>query len=190
MEDDVHIPLNTNSNNWSMVVIRDNSDYSVFPPINHENLQIFSHPQPQQHDDPIPESPPSPSGSDTWGLFSLSPFNSHVRKGGDFVLWMTMGFDILRSKLLAMVSSFRNRASHRWALSSIGVVMSCWIFMRFWCWLRKRRRRSLTLTQNEIRLMNIIKDKDEIIAQLTHQIAQMNEILITRHKALAAKVVE
>ncbi|XP_019451546.1 PREDICTED: uncharacterized protein LOC109353656 [Lupinus angustifolius] len=183
-------PLNPNS----MVLIRDFNDFSVFPPNNHENLQIFSH----HHS--IPESTSSPSSSSSFSSFSpsdsdsLSPFNSQLRRGADFVAWMSLGIHILRSKLYAIVSSFRNCDSERRVVSSIGVpagvvVMLCWIMMRFWWWVRKWRKKR-NFKRNEIRLRNIIKEKDEIIAKLLHQIAQMNEILIARHKALAAKIVD
>ncbi|KAE9602196.1 hypothetical protein Lal_00049531 [Lupinus albus] len=189
-DDDDNDPLNSNS----MVMIRDSNDYSVFPPNNHENLQIFS----QNHS--IPESTSSPSSSSSFSSFSLSdsdslsPFNSQLRRGADFVAWMSVGLQILRFKFYAIISSFRNSASERRVVSSIGVpagvvIMSCWIMMRLWWWVSKLRKKR-SFKQNEIRLMNIIKEKDEIIAKLLHQIAQMNEILIARHKALAAKIVD
>ncbi|XP_020228037.1 uncharacterized protein LOC109809204 [Cajanus cajan] len=128
----------------------------VFPPINHENLQILS----LDSDQHVPHSPPSPQ-----------PVNSHLRG------WIGMGFHILRSK----ISSLRKRGAI-WSIgvSAAALLMSCWIIGT----IRKKR----TLTPNEARLINIIKDKDGKIAQLLHQIAEMNKILIDRHKALAAKV--
>ncbi|XP_061346674.1 uncharacterized protein LOC133292288 [Gastrolobium bilobum] len=194
VDNDDYVLPNRNSNDCSMVVIHDKKDYSIFPPINHENLQILSNQF-------VPQSPPSSSSSssssssecscstfdsDLRGLSSSSsPFDSRVRKGRDFIGLMSVSLEILGSKLFAMVSSFRNRAcADRGAFWSIGVpaaaiVMSCWIIMLT----RKKRR-------NETRLINIIKEKDGRIAQLLHQIAQMNEILIAHHKSVAAKVVE
>ncbi|CAL0307195.1 unnamed protein product [Lupinus luteus] len=183
-------PLNFNS----MVLIRDTNEFSVFPPNNHENLQIFS------NHNSIHESTSSPSSSSSSSSFSpsdsdsVSPFNSQLRKGAHFVAWMSFGIHILRSKLYAIVSSFRNSASERRVVSSIGVpagvvVMLCWIVMRFWWWVRKWRKKR-SFKQNQIRLINTIKEKDEIIAKLLNQIAQMNELLIARHKALAAKAVD
>ncbi|KAJ1421859.1 putative transmembrane protein [Sesbania bispinosa] len=95
-----------------------------------------------------------------------------------------MGLQILRSKLFAAVSSFRSRRGAFWSFGAL--ITSCWIVMVILVRKKKNRR----LTPNETRLMNIIKGKDGRIAQLLHQIAQMNQILIDRHKALAAKVVE
>ncbi|KAK7292191.1 hypothetical protein RIF29_07959 [Crotalaria pallida] len=161
----VHAPLNNNNTNSnSMVVIRDDDECSVFPPINHENLQILSQPQPSPSQSPSPSSSSSstlssfsPSDSDASPSLSPSNANAHrLTRGSDFVAWMGMGLTILRSKLFAIVSSFRNRgASQRRALSSFGLPAGA-----------------------------------VVITQLLHQIAQMNEILIARHKALAAKVVE
>lgn len=122
----------------------------LFPPIDHENLQIASQ---------TPPSPPSPQ-----------PFDSRLRG------WISISFHILRSKL----SSLMQRGPI-WSigLPSAALLMSCWIFISI--------RKKITLTPNEARLVNIIKDKDRKIAKLLHQIAQMNEILIDRHKALVAK---
>ncbi|XP_027333267.1 uncharacterized protein LOC113848086 [Abrus precatorius] len=170
---------------WSMVVIHDDEkDAFVFPPINHENLQI------PQHSSSSSPSSFSSSDSDLWTpSSSSSSFDSQISKGGDFVGWMSIGVQILRSKLLAAFSSFRNCAADRGTIWSFWVpaaalLMSCWVAVKKW----KRRRR--ILTPNETRLINIIKEKDGKIAQLLHQIAQMNKLLIDRHKALAAKVVE
>ncbi|ESW27279.1 hypothetical protein PHAVU_003G188100 [Phaseolus vulgaris] len=107
-----------------------------------------------------PKSPPS-----------SSPFHSRIRG------WTSIALQMLRSKL----SSFRNRGP----IWSIGVpaaalLMFCWIIVA----IRKKR----TLTPNEARLITIVNKKERKIAQLLNQIAQMNEILINRHKALAAKV--
>ncbi|XP_057416005.1 uncharacterized protein LOC130710677 [Lotus japonicus] len=163
-----------------MVIIHDINDCAVFPPINHENLSNQDTPQ-------SPSPPPSSSSSssclttdsDTW-------VDPHVRKGGDFTGWVSFGFQFLRSKL----SSFWNRGAAFWLigwLPAAAVVFSCWILVMM---AKKNRRRRRSLTPNETRLINIITEKDGRIAQLLNQIAQMNEILIARHKALAAKVVE
>ncbi|TKY55070.1 hypothetical protein E2542_SST19484 [Spatholobus suberectus] len=143
-----------NPNDWS---IHDNKDALVFPPINHENLQILS----PDSDHATPSSSPS-------------PFHSQLRG------WISIALQMLRSKL----SSFKERG----AIWSIGVpaaalLLSC-------CWIIITIRKNRTLTPNEARLINIVKDKDTKIAQLLHQIAQMNEILIDRHKALATKLGE
>ncbi|KAK7265821.1 hypothetical protein RJT34_33445 [Clitoria ternatea] len=169
----------------------DNKDTYLFPPINHENLHV-----PSSSDLITPHSSSSSSSSsssfdsssfssdsDTWTPSSSSPpFDSQLRKGPEFIGWMNMGVQILCSKLFALFSPFRNR-THRGAIWSIGMLLvSCWILMTM-----KRRRKKKRLTPNEARLINIIKEKDGKIAQLLHQIAQMNEILVDRHRELAAK---
>lgn len=142
--------------------IDDNKEDLVFPPIDHENLKIVS------ADSDSPVTPSSESSSP-----SRSTFNPHLRG------WISISLRMLRSK----ICSFTNRAPI-WSIGfpAAALLMSCWIIIT----LRKKR----SLTSNEVRLINIIKDKDRKIAQLLHQIAQMNEILIDRHKALAAKVVQ
>ncbi|KAG4942935.1 hypothetical protein GLYMA_17G102500v4 [Glycine max] len=94
--------------------------------------------------------------------------------------WISIPLHILHSKL----SSFRLRGPiWSFGLPAAALLMSCWILIA----IRKNKR---TLTPNEARLINIINNKDRKIAKLLHQIAQMNEILIDRHKALAAKVMK
>lgn len=97
----------------------------LFPPIDHENLQIASQ---------TPPSPPSPQ-----------PFDSRLRG------WISISFHILRSKL----SSLMQRGPI-WSigLPSAALLMSCWIFISI--------RKKITLTPNEARLVNIIKDKDRV----------------------------
>ncbi|XP_028763547.1 uncharacterized protein LOC114721835 [Neltuma alba] len=191
----------------SMVVIRDirqHNDCSVFPPVNHENLHISS--LSHQCDDisisPSPssissssfsrsESSFSPSDTDACGISSSLPSDSPVEKIDGFNGWMRIGLKTLRWKLFAMINSYRNFASNRSVILSIGpavstVILAWWICIRVWCWLKERRRRK----QRENHLMTIIKEKDKRIAQLLERIMQMNEVLIDRHKALAAKLAE
>ncbi|RDX80138.1 hypothetical protein CR513_39348, partial [Mucuna pruriens] len=149
---------NPNPNDWS---IHHNKDDLIFPPIEHENLKISSSDSDSDSDsdEHIPQSPPP-------------PFHSQLRG------WTAFALQMLRSKL----SSFRNTGPFwSFGLPAAALLISFWIIIST---IRKKK----TLTSNELRLINIIKDKDWKIAQLLHQIAQMNEILIDRHKALAAKV--
>ncbi|PNY03418.1 hypothetical protein L195_g026748 [Trifolium pratense] len=187
------IPVIANPNESPMVVINDKkNDFSIFPPINHENLNLFTNHQipPQlQPQSPPSCSPPSFSTSDCETCGEYSPqLDSTLRKGGDFIGWLCIGFQILRSKFVSAVSSCRNRggAIRSFGLPAVTVVFIVMMLMRR----KKNRRRNRNLTPNESRLVQIIMEKDGKIAQLLHQIAQMNEMLIERHKALAAKVVK
>ncbi|KAI4343907.1 hypothetical protein L6164_011202 [Bauhinia variegata] len=190
---------NTKSREGSMLVVRefqDRNENLVFPPINHENLHISSNSHQFEY---ITESPSSssssssvssfsPSETDTWVLPSPTPSDSLVRKNGHFAGWMGIGLEVLCSKAVAVVTSFRNYSINKAAIRSIGpaasvVLLSWWIYIQVWRWLRRRRRQT-----REKHLMTIINQKDERIAQLLHQIAQMNEILIARHRALASKL--
>lgn len=187
VDDRVVVPVNANQNEFPMVIITDNKDeFSIFPPINHENLQLLTNQQiPQSKSPPSPSF--SPSDCDAWEecLSLSSPFDSSLRKGCDFIGWLSIGFQILRSKLVSAVSSFRNRGGTNW---SFGLRAATVVFIVM-VLIRRRKNGRRTLTPNESRLMQIIMEKEGKISQLLHQIAQMNEILIDRHKALAAKVV-
>ncbi|XVF50077.1 hypothetical protein PTKIN_Ptkin04bG0065500 [Pterospermum kingtungense] len=169
---------------WSMVVIRDSlphSDHSVFPPINHENLHHQIQQQPQQHN-PLSVSTLSPP-SDSAGV---TP-SSTARGIGE---WLGIGIQILRAKIvsLACYFGFRNgtigRAfpSFRGIINVAAVVLLWWLCKR----VRWRSRRKESVEQ----LKMIIKEKDEKIVGLLNQIAQMNQVLVARHKALASKLAD
>ncbi|KAE8124383.1 hypothetical protein FH972_019277 [Carpinus fangiana] len=191
---------------WSMVLIRDSpahGDCSVFPPVNHENLHIPSHSQPcEEQQNPLSPSSssstsPSLSSSSSFTLSSslspsdsfdsdslpAPPSDSRVKKAGEVTSWIGIGLEVFRCKVVAVVSSFRNYVAYnRGAFRSFGpvaavVALVVWtLFMRY----RRRRRRAETVG----RLVQIIKEKDEKITQLLHQIAQMNEVLLARHRDL------
>ncbi|KAI4335959.1 hypothetical protein L6164_014549 [Bauhinia variegata] len=168
---------NTKLQQGSMVVIRDFQDYDenfVFPPSNHENLHINSNSHQFEH---IPESPSSsstscssssstfsPSETDMWGLPSPPPPPSDflVRKNSYSTGWMGNGLEILRSKIVAMFTPFRNYSANKADICSIGpaasaVLMSWWMCIQVWRWLRRRRRQT-----REDHLMTVIKQKDEV----------------------------
>ncbi|CAI8595175.1 unnamed protein product [Vicia faba] len=96
---------------------------------------------------------------------------------------MSIGFQISRSKFFSAVSSIRNPGG---AIRSYGLPAAMVVIIVLMLMKRKESRRNLT--PNQSRLLQIILEKDGKIAQLLHQIAQMNEILIDSHKALAGKV--
>ncbi|XP_062116649.1 uncharacterized protein LOC133830646 [Humulus lupulus] len=181
----------------SMVVIRDSlpkNEFSVFPPTNHENLHFT-----EEQEDPF--SPPpqsstlsfssslsssfSPSDSDASDPESPLASDSRIKISGDSTCWMGIGFGVLLSKLRRFASSaFGGNGAMRWCAWSFAsgagiaaVVVMLWSFI-----IRARLRR------RQENLMLIIKKKDEKINKLLHQIAQLNEVLIARHKLLASKV--
>ncbi|CAA7026954.1 unnamed protein product [Microthlaspi erraticum] len=56
-----------------------------------------------------------------------------------------------------------------------------------WWWMRVRSRRKRLNGETTDRLRDVIKEKDERIVQLLHQIAQMNELLIKHHKDIVSR---
>ncbi|KAF7806219.1 uncharacterized protein G2W53_038380 [Senna tora] len=175
-----HTLWKTQLQECSMVVIRDSqhhNDHSVFPPINHENLQIPSHsiqyfnlpesPSSSSSSSSVYSSLPSDADADAWVPSSSPPPNSQLRKTGDFAEWMSIGLEILSSKAFAVVTSLRNSAANRGAIWSIGsaaaaLVMSWWMCVQFWSWLRRRSRRH---THGGNHLTAIVKQKDEMIGE-------------------------
>lgn len=160
-----------------MVVISDSKDdYSVFPPINHENLNLLTNHQmsfslSQSQSQSQSQSPPSSSSSDCHmsGEYSSlpPPLDSSLRKGGDFIGWMSIGFQILRSKFFSAVSSFRNPGG---AIRSYGLPAAIVVIIIVMLMKRKESRRNLT--PNESRLLQIIMEKDGV---------RSNSITLTLH---------
>ncbi|XP_015883414.3 uncharacterized protein LOC107419190 [Ziziphus jujuba] len=184
-------PHQTHFKHSSMVLIRDSlnhNDCSVFPPINHENL----HPIPLQEQRPLSpslsSSSSSPLASSSSSSFSPSdaeysdpesplPLETRVQKPGSKAnTWVGFGFEVLRSKLLAFASSF---IGYRWGIQSFGSTFVGIIGMAMMMWslyMRSRQRRSRE------KLMQLVKQKDQKIFQLLHQIAELNEVLVAHHR--------
>ncbi|XVE56891.1 hypothetical protein DITRI_Ditri04bG0046800 [Diplodiscus trichospermus] len=170
---------------WSMVVIKDSlshSDLSVFPPINHENLHHQIQQQQQQK-----HNPPSTSTlllpSDASDVIPSSP----DRRIGE---WLRIGFAILRAKIVSLACYFGYKngsigmtfRSFRGVIDLAAAVLFWWFCKRLW----RRRCRKESVEQ----LKMIIKEKDEKIVGLLNQIAEMNQVLVARHKALASKLTD
>ena len=169
---------------WSMVVIRDSpthDDCSIFPPINHENLPISE--QNEQH----PLSPPSSSSSSSSPSSSSPPPNpfssssslssspsdstasdpqpapppsdSRMKRAGEVTRWIGVGLEVIRCKVFALVSSFRNYDATKgafWSFSPVAAAAA--VFWMLFMQARRRRRRM----ESKGRLMQAIKEKDEV----------------------------
>ncbi|XP_022768798.1 uncharacterized protein LOC111312620 [Durio zibethinus] len=169
---------------WSMVMIRDSvshNDLSVFPPINHENLHHQIQEQQQQQIPPIKSTllPPSDASD-------VVP-SSTDRGIGE---WLGIGLQILRAKIVSLACYFgyRNGTIGRAFLSVRGVIgVAAVVLLWSFC---KRVRRRQRRKESMLQLKTIIKEKDEKIAGLLNQIAQMNQVLVARHKALVSKLTD
>ncbi|XP_030939293.1 uncharacterized protein LOC115964107 [Quercus lobata] len=195
---------------WSMVVIRDSpthDDCSIFPPINHENLPISEqHPLSPSSSSSSSSSPssssPLPNPFSSSSSLSSSPSdstasdpqpapppssNSQVKRAGEMTRWIGVGLEVIRCKVFALVSSFRNYDAIKgafWPFSPVAAAAAAAVFWMLFMQARQRRRRM----ESKGRLMQAIKEKDEKITQLLHQIAQMNEVLVARHRDLTSKM--
>ncbi|KAL1215072.1 hypothetical protein V5N11_007650 [Cardamine amara subsp. amara] len=178
----------------SMVSIRESTDFAkddlaIFPPINHENLYINRFKSPSESSSPSSSS--SRLSDSSSSSSSLSPSDSDeqfefYRKPSDTVAkssrWKSiLEIDIVQGwwKLLLarVLSKFHNLVSRNSLCSFSKTLRSFYsvIVIVIWWWKRNRNRRR----KGELaHLRDTIKEKDERIAQLLHQIAQMNELLI------------
>lgn len=160
-----------------------NDDVSVFPPVNHENLQIPSHPTRDQRKQQDPSTKSSSS-------LSLPPsdFSADSSKEVKLVIgWLDFGLEILRAKIMSAYSWFCNDGESRRVFDSFGPVAGVAVLVLWW-WLCRRIKRGRRARESVEHLKLIIKEKDEKISKLLHQIAQMNEVLVARHKVLASKL--
>lgn len=187
---------------------------SVFPPSNHENLLVPSGPCDEQRSPcsilpPSSDLLPSPSqfftsssssssSSSCSSSFSPSdvdeelqeeprPSDSAVQVGepGRATWLLRLGFRVWGSKVFGAMSSFFGRGAARGGLFWLSVASAAaalwWVCARFRL-LRLRHRERVD------GLMRVVKERDEKIAHLLHQIAQMSEVLLSRHKALISKL--
>ncbi|GER41973.1 myb domain protein 3r-3 [Striga asiatica] len=196
---------------WPMVSIRNHQDDDdgggsyppiIFPPINHENLQIHTEKSPisqkllqisadcrqpsfsdyDSHSDsdssssssefsPSYSSPSSPSPLP--GFSDLAPASAAVSPGRWIDSWSetlrAKGNSIVRIIWTNLLGSSRGTVL---AFRSAALAAALFAFLYF------RRRRT---DGNSLRLVGIIKEKDEKINQLLDQISRMNQILLALH---------
>ncbi|KAK4775319.1 hypothetical protein SAY86_010254 [Trapa natans] len=199
----------------SLVMIREKkSEWNVFPPSNHENLQVLSGISKEEEDEeernnsyssftpPSSDSLSSPSRSSITS-FSSSSFppledgdeasigateesdsKIKVREAGYVSGWWRIWFGILRSKMLGIIGwplGCRNTAMTvtfpPYFPTSMKVLGLLYWLIRLQRWWSRRNR-------DEERLTRLIKEKDQKIAHLLNQIAQMNDLLIQRNTEL------
>ncbi|KDP31287.1 hypothetical protein JCGZ_11663 [Jatropha curcas] len=185
----------THSKQWSVVVIKDSSstpttdagdDFSVFPPSNHENLTPSHFNSESKH-----QSPPSPSSPVSPFSFLPSDFDPSPQPPPAVSLlpkWWGFAVQILRSRIANIGSYFGcNNGDKRsfWSFGNVALAVTVVLW-----WLCMRVRRKWQRRKSVGHLMQIISDKDKQIMQLLNQIAQMNELLLTRHKVKASKLAD
>ncbi|CAA2963255.1 Hypothetical predicted protein [Olea europaea subsp. europaea] len=195
---------------WSMVAIRDYGDDNkhptiIFPPINHENLQISKDTHRVHGESSITSSPyndeysesdsysysDSDSNSNSSATFSpsdssaasasLSSRSPKARSAGDISLWFDSWVEILRSKVNNSMSLIWNnlastmRAALTFRSAAVAAMLLMFLYFR-----QRRRLRAQEDSTNQ--LIRIIKEKDEKINRLLDQIAGMNQALLAFHR--------
>uniref|UniRef100_A0A6N2LJF1 Uncharacterized protein n=1 Tax=Salix viminalis TaxID=40686 RepID=A0A6N2LJF1_SALVM len=169
------------SREWEMVAFEDNrnhrqADLSIFPPNNHEGLQI---PQPPPESQTIPGQPCSSSvsnvkaekiaGSASMPEGERNGIGKLLRSGGFWIASRVHYYVIYRG-------GFRSIAS----LSVLAAAVLIFSKFRRWSnWIQEERQNHLILR---------LKEKDQTISQLSLQIAQMKEMLLSRRKVAVIRV--
>lgn len=168
---------------WEMVALGDNKNHlqadppCIFPPSNHEGLQI---PQPPPEPQTNPVQPCSSAvcnvkAEKIAGSDSMAP---QVERNG-------IG-KLLRSGGLWIASRIHYYVIYRGGFRSIAsltvLVAAVSLFSRFrrWSkWIQEERKNHLILR---------LKEKDQTISQLSLEIAQMKEMLLSRRKVAVIRV--
>ncbi|XP_058228358.1 uncharacterized protein LOC131336503 [Rhododendron vialii] len=165
----------------------------VFPPINHEGLHLSS---PHKPSPSLPNHPdnntnqqvhnsPCSSGEENGFLWvSQRAAGTGSGGGGEVARWVSVGFELLRSRVTCIASSLCNFAGFggvNWSVGCaarmVAAVLVWWLFAV----VRRRRRDSRVRRESRDQMIRVIKEKDEKISQLLHQIAQMNQLLLALH---------
>ncbi|XAR50020.1 hypothetical protein NMG60_11004230 [Bertholletia excelsa] len=170
---------------WDPLFHEENDSSVVFPPSNHEGLHVSSTPSlsGSNHDDHQQED-------DHTFLYSQSEENelcppAPLDGGCEVARFVGFCFEFLRSRVNCFLSSLRHYFSlgraHRSFSSAAGVAM---VLLLWWFYVAVRRRiqRSRVHRESRDQLILRIKEKDEKINQLLHQIAQMNQLLLALHR--------
>ncbi|KAL6559522.1 hypothetical protein OROGR_004639 [Orobanche gracilis] len=191
---------------WSMVAIRNLQDEccnNPFPPINHENLQISTDPQPPNanqipHIHAVTQQPSfsdsdSVSISDSNSVSSFSPSDSspfrssplfpnhRSRPAIDAAEWFYSWMEMLYSKVSSLVRLyFRSFTSSREVFLTSRPAALTAILIAFLYFRRRRRLRAGEVSRG--RLIGIIKERDEKISQLLDQISRMNQVMLSLHR--------
>lgn len=102
--------------------------------------------------------------------------------------WVGIGFELLRSRVTSIASTLRNLAGVRgvnWSFCSAARVAVTVLLWWSYAVVRWRKKRDLRVKrESRDQLLRIVKEKDEKINQLLHQIAQMNQLLLALHRDL------
>lgn len=139
-------PLVTIRHFHSLSNPKDDTESCVFPPVNHENLQILSH-NSKQHEHSSSKLP----------ALSLSPCDVSSEKAVNG--WLHYGFKVLRTKIYSMVSLFESKdGARKGAFCTSGRFAGLAIVVIWW-WFCRRRRNQRERVDN---LKLIIKEKDEV----------------------------
>ncbi|XP_024971990.1 uncharacterized protein LOC112510872 [Cynara cardunculus var. scolymus] len=158
---------------WS-TIHEDHQPSVVFPPMNHEGIHLHHH-QDVREIDIERAVPPSPVSSPRPGPVAMA---ESIAVG-----WWDAGMEALRFKFVGIVSFLQSLSLNRGGLLRSHFPLAGSVVLLLLFYLRSRRRRRLR-RESIIELIRIIKEKDEKIHQLLHQIARMNELLLATHHGI------
>ncbi|EEF39979.1 uncharacterized protein LOC8281855 [Ricinus communis] len=153
-------------------------DLSIFPPINHEGLQVPPQPPP-----PPPDTQTDPSEPSSTTVCNNGEEGEKGLLSDSTGKRLKLRVEILKSWVVAIANRGDVRSGF-WSFGSISAVVAAAVLIytrvqRWRQWIREKRANSLLL---------LIKEKDQKISQLLLQIANMNKTLSTRRKVPVIRV--
>lgn len=166
------------------------ADRAIFPRSNHENLAIVSlnkdqliEEQQQLH--PLSSSPASLS-SDGDHHSEVEEAEVEDRAGN----WIRTGLGFFRSGIEKIVSRMRNHADRRASIllfasatTGVGAMLLVVALYR-----RAKRWKRQLLPESKQHLILLIREKDQKIDQLVHQVIQLNDMLSARRRVPVVQV--
>ncbi|CAN4086306.1 unnamed protein product [Withania somnifera] len=187
---------------------KSSGDFTVFPPVNHENLYISVNSVQKTHS--RSSSPPFPSSPSSLSLSSSSFSPSH-RDNDDSSYsfaasdsnlvdppqsvtaraacyrgsWWNLGLQVLISRVSGIAILRQGFSSARRAVEIILSPFGMAVMLMMLAYFRRRWRLNRGQSAEELRC--IIRAKDERINQLLSQIAEMNQVFVAMHKRNLSK---
>ncbi|CAN8298637.1 unnamed protein product [Cochlearia groenlandica] len=153
------------------------SSFSLLSPSDSDGQSPCERKSPSETEAKSPISPTSDSDGQSPTTARKSLYRGRGADDDVFGHWCELLLVRVNSKFKTLVAWLSTTLWSLYPAFAIGI----------WWWMRVRARRRRVNGETTNHLRDTIKEKDERIVKLLHQIAQMNELLIKRHKDIVSR---